>query len=157
MKKTVKLAILMALVLMIGSVGVVHAEIIPPYGEGQIGYQAEVLCEELTMRKEADASSKAVKTLKYGSLILVDKQVGGWAYCLDSDSEDANAGWVNAEYIVIDPAHYRTETKKPVYAWDDTQAPKVALLSANTTLPILKEEGDWLLVSLRGAVGWIRK
>lgn len=24
-------------------------------------------------------------------------------------------------------------------------------------LPILKEEGDWLIISLRGAVGWIQK
>ena len=69
----------------------------------------------------------------------------------------APAGWVNAEYIAIDPSWYRTEEATPVYAWNDESAPKVALLDANTTLPILKEEGDWLIVSLRGATGWIRK
>ena len=34
---------------------------------------------------------------------------------------------------------------------------KVALLGAGEKLPILREEGDWLLVSLRGAVGWVRR
>ena len=45
-----------------------------------------------------------------------------------------------------------------------TSAPRVALLDANTELfdpntflPVLKDEGDWLLVSLRGAVGWIHQ
>jgi hypothetical protein len=36
-------------------------------------------------------------------------------------------------------------------------APKVALLSKGTMLPILKDEGEWLIVSLRGASGWIHK
>ena len=43
-------------------------------------------------------------------------------------------------------------------------SPKVALLEANTEpfdldtfLPVLQDEGEWLLVSLRGAVGWIQK
>ena len=36
-------------------------------------------------------------------------------------------------------------------------APKVALLSKGTMLPILKDEGEWLIVSLRGATGWIYK
>ena len=66
-------------------------------------------------------------------------------------------GWVNADYIAIDPARYRTEAETPVYAWNDTKAPKIGLLDKDTILPILKEEGDWLIVSLRGAVGWIRK
>jgi hypothetical protein len=36
-------------------------------------------------------------------------------------------------------------------------APKVGLLDADTTLPILKDEGEWLIVGLRGATGWIKK
>lgn len=31
------------------------------------------------------------------------------------------------------------------------------LLDPGTKLPILKEEGKWGVVSLRGAAGWIRK
>ncbi len=162
MKKYAWLTILTALILALGTIGVVHAEIIPPHGEGQIGLQAAVLCEKLTLREEPKNSGKAIQTLEYRDLIIVTEQKDGWARCVLGDSEDAKSGWVNADYIVIDPAWYRTEKKTPVYAWNDTSAPKVALLDANkefldekTYLPILKQEGDWIVVSLRGAAGWI--
>ena len=157
MKKIVFLTILAALILALGCVGVVHAEIIPPHGEGQIGLQAVVLCETLTVRQDPNASSRVVETLRYKDLPIVVDQSDGWAYCVLDDSEDAASGWVNADYIAVDPAWYRTEKKTTVYAWDEAAAPKVALLDANTTLPNLKDEGDWLVVSLRGAVGWIRR
>ena len=163
MKEFTALTILVALILILGSFELTHAEIIPPYGEGQIGLHAAVLCEKLSLREKPDFSSKVVQTLEYGTLILVTEQKDGWARCVLSDAEDSNWGWVNAEYIVVDPTWYRTEEKTPVYAWNDTSAPKVALLDANTELfdsdtflPILKSEGEWLLVSLRGAVGWIQ-
>ena len=162
MKKHTWLTILTALVLMLGGIGAVHAEVIPPFGEGQIGYTAVVLCEELTLRQEPGASSKAVQTLHYRDLVNVTKLENGWARVVLGDSEDSAYGWVNADYLVIDPAWYRTDTKTPVYAWNDTAAPKVALLDENiefldpeTFLPILKQDGEWLVVSLRGAAGWI--
>lgn len=157
MKKFAWLTALVLLVVMIGSIVSAQAKIIPPYGEGQIGLQAVVLCEELTMRAGSNASAQVVKKLKYGSLINVDRQVDGWAHCVFGDSEESPSGWVNADYIIIDPAWYRTERRTPVYAWDNTGAPKVALLNSNTTLPIVANEGDWLIVSLRGAVGFVQK
>ena len=157
MKKFRWLTILMVLVLMIGCIGAAHAEIIPARGEGQIGLQAVVLCDELTVREKPSSSAKTVKTLEYGFLPIVMDVSDGWAHVVLGDSEDALEGWVNADYIAIDPAWYRTEKKTTVYAWNSTSALKVALLSKDTTLPILKDEGDWLIVSLRGAVGWIKK
>lgn len=154
MKKIAWFAGLMALILLLGTA---FAEIIPPYGEGQIGLSAVVLCETLTLRQEASTASKAVATLHYGDRPIVTEQKDGWARCVLGDSEDAAVGWVNADYIAVDPAWYRTEEKTPVYAWNDTAALKVALLDKDTTLPILKEEGEWLIVSLRGAAGWIHK
>ena len=149
---------ILALAVFGNAVSVCRAEIIPPYGPGQIGLQAVVLCESLTVRQERSASSKAVKTLRYGDLIIVQEWWDGWADCFLSDTVDAGpAGWVNSDYIAIDPAWYRTDERTPVYAWNDTMAPKVALLNKGTTLPILKEQGDWLIVSLRGAAGWIYK
>ena len=158
MKKSFRFILLGLLVFVLGSPGMGRAAIIPPYGEGQIGLEAVVLCESLTVRKDRSASSKAVATLSYGDVFAVQKQADGWAECFLSDDVDAGpAGWVNADYIIIDPAWYRTEEGTPVYAWNDTAAPKVALLDKGTVLPILKEEGDWLIVSLRGATGWIHK
>ena len=152
-----KFALLTVLILMIASIGSAHAEIIPRYGEGQIGLTAVVLCEELTVRQGSTTEAPVVTKVGYGSRIIVDRQADGWAHCFLGDSEDSDSGWVNADYIAIDPDWYRTEGKTPVYAWNDTLAPKVALLDANTILPILSDEGAWLIVSLRGAVGWIQK
>ena len=166
MKKYGWLTILTALILALGCMGVVHAEIIPPEGPGQqIGYQAVVLCEELTLREKPSSSSKAMHTLHYGDLPIVigadlptgAKEENGFVYCALGDSEDSPCGWINSDYIVINPAWYVTEKKTTVYAWNDTAALKVALLDKDTRLPILKEEGDWYLISLRGAVGWIHK
>lgn len=166
MKKYGWLMILMALIVMLGGIGVVHAEVIPPQGPGQqIGYPAVVLCEKLTLREKPSASSKALQSLDYGDLpIVIDadlptgpEEENGFVYCTLGDSEDSPCGWIDSGYIVINPAWYVTEQKTPVYAWNDTAAPKVALLDKNTQLPILKEEGDWYIVSLRGAVGWIHR
>lgn len=153
MRKLLMVSLVLVLVCMMTA----QAEILPPHGEGQIGLQAVVLCDSLTVRRQPYTSSTVVTTLDYGALPIVMEQSDGWAYCSLGDSEDSDMGWVNADYIAIDPAWYRTDEKTPVYAWDDTAAPKVALLSAGTTLPILKEDGKWLIVSLRGATGWIRK
>ena len=155
MKRFVCLTVLMALVMMLAGVAVVHAEVLPRYGKGQIGLTAVVLCEELTLRPEPNAASGTVMKLKYGDLIIVDRETDGWAHCFRGDSEDSASGWVNSDYIKIDPEWYRTEAKTPVYAWDNTLSYKVALLDADTTLPILSNQGDWLIVSLRGAVGFI--
>ena len=156
MRKYGWLSFLAALMLLLGSMGLAQAEIIPARGEGQIGLQAVVLCETLTLREEPSASSKAVKTLHYGDQIIVQPETGGWAACFLSDHVDGGrAGWVSEDYLAIDPAWFRTEEATPIYAWNDTMAPKVALLDPNTTLPILKDEGEWLIVSLRGAAGWI--
>ena len=86
MKKHIWLAAVTALILTFGSAGPVRAEIIPAQGEGQIGLQAVVLCQDLTLRQEPNASSKAVKTLHYGDRIIVQPQTGGWAACFLSDS-----------------------------------------------------------------------
>ena len=167
MKKLTWLTVFVVIALMLGCIGTAYAQIIPARGFGQIGLSAEILCEELTLREKPSFSAKAIETLKYGDLIIVTEQKDGWARVVLGDAEDSPSGWVNADYIVIDPAYYQTDEKTPVYAWNDLSAPKVALLEKNTAvpafldpkgyLPILKDEGEWVLVSLRGAVGWIHK
>ena len=153
-----KKALAFILVVILGSFGIMHAEILPPHGEGQIGLEAVILCERLALFRAPGGEAEAVGVLRYGDSIVVLKQSDGWAEVFTSDAVDADpAGWVNTDYIMIDPAWYRTEEATPVYAWNDTDAPKVDLLEKDTILPILKTDGDWLVVSLRGATGWIHQ
>lgn len=156
MKKNMmkKIAVITLGLTMLGGTAA-HAGIIPPLGPGQIGYQTVVLCGSLTLHQSPDVNSPSVETLQYGDKIIMTKEENGWARCVLGDSEDAESGWVNADYVAIDPAWYKTNGDTPVYAWDDTSAPKVALLDEGTVLPILRDDGDWLIVSLRGAAGWI--
>ena len=59
------------------------------------------------------------------------------------------------DYILIDPAYITIEESTPVYAWQATNAKRVGLISKGETYPIIRMEGNWLLISLRGAAGWI--
>ena len=155
MKKFVSLTLLCALLFTLFAASAGQAQILPPYGEGQIGLSSFVLCEELTVRRQPNAAADTVTVLNYGDRPIVMKQQDGWAYCAMGDSEDSLVGWVNADYLAIDPAWYRTDAKTPVHAWNSANAPKVGLLDKGITLPILKQEGNWLVISLRGASGWI--
>lgn len=131
------------------------ASVIPPQGQGQIGLSSVVLCDSLSLHTDPAYDSASVETLRYGNRIIVLNQKAGWAEVVTGDAEDSPHGWVDGSYIAVDPAWYRTEDATTVYAWDDTSAPKVALLDAGVTLPILRDDGNWLVVSLRGAAGWI--
>ncbi len=166
MKRYFCLMILAALILSLLCIGGTYAEIIPPYDPGQqIGYPAVVLCEKLTLREKPASSSRELLTLSYGDLPIIVgadlpdgiQKENGFVYCTLGDSEDSPCGWINSDYIFINPAWYVTEKNTAVYAWNDSAAPRVALLDRNVRLPILKDEGQWFLVSLRGAVGWIQK
>ena len=144
----------MSAALVLGGV-VCHASIIPPQGPGQIGLSSVVLCNSLSLHDDPSFDSTATQTLKYGDRVIVMSQQDGWAKVVLGDSEDSPFGWLDADFIAIDPAWYLTEEDTDVYAWGDTSAPKVALLDEGTLLPILRDDNDWLIVSLRGAAGWI--
>ena len=156
MKKSLALAALLTAVISAGTV--CEAKIIPAYGPGQIGYTGAVLCSSLSVRQEASADSEVVGTLNYGDRLIVMEQKDGWAQFTRSDAVDAGPeGWVNASFVAIDPAWYSCDAETVVYAWNDTAAYQIGVLDAGTVLPVLKDDGDWLVVSLRGASGWIRK
>ena len=156
LKNGIKIAALALLILML-TVGSCLAEIIPPNGPGQIGYQAVVLCNSLSVRETMSTKAKAVKSMRAGDTFIVTTVTNGWADVFAGEDEGSVIGWVLADYIAVDPAWYRCEGSTPVYAWGDTAAPKVALLDRGTKLPLLKDMGDWVVVSLRGASGWIQK
>lgn len=120
---------------------------------GMEGRRAVVLCESLSV---CDArEGKKIATLQFGDRFIVTESWDGWATCYAADG--SLTGWVRSDYIMIDPAYYTTDDDTPVYAWGNMLAPRVALLDAGETLPILLDREDWVVVSLRGAAGWIKK
>lgn len=130
------------------------AEVVPPTGMGQIGYSAVVLCQTLTVRKDRNTSSKAVATLRWGDVFATSATVDGWCDCYLHENQGLT-GWVKAEYVTVDPAWYLTKRATTVCAWNDDAAAHVGLLDAGERYPILKAEGEWVLIGLRGAAGWI--
>jgi len=112
MRKRIWLAVLLLVILPFAGIARIRAEILPAQGEGQIGYQAVVLCESLTVRQERSAGSKVVETLHYGDTFAVQDNWDGWASCFTSDDVDAGqTGWVNSDYIIVNPAWYRTDER----------------------------------------------
>lgn len=120
---------------------------------GLEGKHAVVLCESLSICDERDG--RTVRKLSYGDSFITTEGWDGWADCFYSDGYER--GWVRSDYIVVDPAYYVTDEAVQVYAYGDPMAPRVALLASGTKLPILHDAGEWFVVSLRGAAGWIRK
>ena len=117
-----------------------------------------VILNDLPVYEKPDVSSKVLMTLTSGRHIIVLEQADGWAKFTLSDSVDETfEGWVDAEYVLIDNAWYMTGEETPVYAWNDTEAPVFQYVEASTLLPILNNDGEWLVVSLGNASAWVHK
>ena len=70
MKKHIGLTVLTALILILGNIAAVQAKMTPPHGVGQIGLQAVVLCEELTVLNFGEVLAQGET-----SAVLADPQV----------------------------------------------------------------------------------
>ena len=147
-----KLIVLACMILLLGTAAC--ADVIAPSGMGQIGYDAVVLCQSLTVRAERSTSSRAVTTLRAGDVFATQRTVDGWCDCFLSETA-GQTGWVRAEYVAIDPGWFIANTSTPVYPWNEETDLRVGLLDKGERHPILKVEGEWLLIGLRGAAGWI--
>lgn len=147
-------------ILLLG-VSCAHASVLPAEGIQQGFYQftglegkrAVVLCESLSVCDERNG--RQIHKLSYGDTFITTEGWDGWADCFYSDG--FVRGWVRSDYIMVDPAYYMADDAVQVYAYGDHMAPRVALLDKGTKLPILYDAGDWFVVSLRGAAGWIPK
>lgn len=117
------------------------------------GKRAVVLCESLTVCDTPNGTP--LDSLLYGESLIATEQCDGWIHGYYSDGN--RNGWVRADYLLVNPACHVADSQTPVYAYTDTAAPRVALLSAGTHLPVICDIGAWRIVSLRGAAGCILK
>ena len=149
-----KAGICLLLVLMLLAGTAACGEIRYPLGPGQLGYDAVVISKTVSIRPVQNANAKAVKKLSYGDHVSVMSLGNGWCEVYLSETEGVS-GYVLEDYILIDPSYLVTEESTPVYAWQAQNAKRVGLLGRGETYPIIRMEGSWLLISLRGAAGWV--
>jgi Bacterial SH3 domain. len=112
-----------------------------------------VLCESLTVRADKSGAAAAIASFKYAETFEIMQTSDGWyqANC------DGTVGWVNAQYVLKNPAYYFAAAETAAYAYPAPDAKRVGLLSQGTTLPIILEMDGYYVVSLRGASAFIVK
>ena len=116
-----------------------------------------VLCQSLTMREIASASAKAVHTLVYGDTVDILAQDGVFTQVAAGDGAQRVRGWVRGEYLLVDPAMYVSAGETAVYAYPGEDAPRVGLLSGGETHPVIARLPGYVVISLRGASGFVRE
>ena len=116
--------------------------------------QGYVLCETLTMYENADNNSKKLMTIPYGEqfAILGDPN-DEWVSIVYNKIE----GCVRSAYIIVDPEFYATDDETAVYAMPTETSPRVALLPDQTECIVIGEYEGYIVISLRGAAGFIQK
>ncbi len=117
--------------------------------------RAEVLCKSLSALAQPNARASKVKSFSAGKTFLTWESEDIWLNCYYSDGADP--AWVRNYYVLVDPHYYRTDNGTAVYAYGSTNAPRVGLTDTGDVYPIIMENGDWVVISIRGASGWIRK
>lgn len=129
-------------------------EITYPAGPGQMGYDAVVISKNVSVRPSQNANAKAVTRLNYGQRFAAMPLGNGWCEVYLSETEGM-AGYALEDYLLVNPAFITLEESTPVYAWQARNAKRVGLLATGETYPIIRTEVSWMLISLRGAAGWI--
>lgn len=116
--------------------------------------KAYVLCQELTMRRDADYSAAAVGTLHWGDVCTVASATAdGWVEV--SVSGQGNA-WVRSEYLLIDLIYFTAASvNTPVYGMPDASAQRVGLITTGDQYAVIGLWGDYWAISLRGASGFV--
>lgn len=117
-----------------------------------------VLCETLSLRENPDATSKIIQTMTYGTYFTVIEESGSWYNVTYRDEEGLRySGWVRKEYVLVNPDYFIPDGETPVYAMPSGSAKRVGLISGETRYPIIGEIDGFLVISLRGASGFVVK
>lgn len=158
MKKLICMVLMLVLV-----AGTACATILDPRGvdleyklnTGIEAKRAEVLCKSLSALEAPNTRARKVKTFSAGQTFLTWQSEDIFLNCFYS--YDHEPAWVRDYYVLVDPHYYRTDSGTPVYAYGSTSAPRVGLTDTGDVYPIIMENDHWVVISIRGASGWIRK
>lgn len=116
------------------------------------GETALVLCQSLTFRDRPDVSGSALAYLPYESVLTC---TGNWYPGWLEVIADGQTGWVREEFLLLDPQYITFAAETPVLAWPSSDAPWIGLLDAGSAVPVLGEWDEYMIISLRGASGFV--
>ena len=116
-----------------------------------------VLCQTLSVRQEPDSSASIILTLQYSDICQIIEESDLWYRVVYTVNSQNVTGWVKKDYVLTDFRYFSADQETPVYAYPDTSAKRIALLEEGESYPIITEWGDYFVISLRGASGFIAK
>lgn len=122
-------------------------------------YPGIVISQNVSLRAEPSTGATRLATISNGTVLDLLNEQNGWyqvAY-YDGKSVMPLQGWVRNDYIVRNPSFITTTALTYVYAMPALDSKKVGQLVAGTQLVVIGEFGDFWVVNLRSASGFIYK
>lgn len=129
------------------------------YDQGVPVYPGVVISQNVSLRESPSTGATRITSIPNGSVLdLLDEQ-SGWYYVAYYDGVNVNPleGWVVVDFIVRDPSFVTTTKSTYVYAMPSLDSKKVGQLISGTQLVVIGEYGDFWVVNLRSASGFIHK
>ena len=126
--------------------------------EPNYGWTAQVLCESLSLRQSPSFSAQVITTLGWNTTLLPEGDpVDGWQLVtmVAQDGSLGYTGYVRSEYLLYDCRWFTASSSTPVYAYPSPEAPRVGLLDKGSAYPIIAEYNGYIVISLRGASGFV--
>lgn len=127
-----------------------------------------VTADRLNIRKEADASSKAISVLTRGEELSFVSQNGDWLQIKDG----SKTGFVMREYVKLDLTQLESDVESNTERFDEPKSAKAAervnlrklpmtdsdivkVVQKNNAVSIVGQCGDWYQVEFGGKTGYI--
>ena len=115
-----------------------------------------VLCESLSLREQPEGSSPLLDTLAYGTRCTILEESGSWYHVVYRDEDGIRrSGFVRKEYVLMNPTYFAPSGETPVYAMPSGDAKRVALIGSGESYPVIGLYDGYLVISLRGASGFV--
>ena len=118
-----------------------------------------VISQNVSLRENPSTGARRIASIPNGAMFdLLDEQ-NGWYYVSYYDGKNASPlqGWVVVDFVVRNPSFLTTTKSTYVYSTPTRSSKKVGQLVAGTQLVVIGEYGDFWVVNLRSASGFIYK
>lgn len=118
-----------------------------------------VIAQSISLRESPSTRAKRIASLPNGAMFdLLDEQNGWYRVSYwDGKSQTPLEGWVLVDFVVRDPSFITTTKATYVYATPSRSSKKVGELVSGSQVVVIAEFGDFWVVNLRSATGFIYK